>query len=45
MGRALDMVSTDFSENALARSEFAMKLIEQVNDTLNRLIEKLIPSY
>lgn len=45
MTKAMDMVSSDFSENALARSEFALTLIDKTNEHLSKLIEKLIPQY
>lgn len=45
MDRAMDLIMEDISENALAKQEAIMTLIETTNGSLNALIQKLIPSY
>lgn len=42
--KAMDIVCEDISENAIARQEFVMKMIEVANSSLNSLIAKLIPN-
>lgn len=43
MDRAIDMLTSDVSDNALSRQEAIMSLIETTNDAMNRLIGKLLP--
>lgn len=43
--RALDIITEDLSEDALAKQENIMKIIENTNESLNNLIGKLLPSY
>ncbi len=44
MDRALDFISDDCSEESLSRQEAVMKLIEITNESLNKLIVKLLPA-
>ena len=43
--RALDIITEDLSDDALAKQENIMKIIENTNDSLNNLIGKLLPSF
>lgn len=43
--RALDIITEDLSDDALAKQENIMKIIENTNESLNKLIGKLLPSY
>ena len=43
--RALDIITEDLSDDALAKQENIMKIIENTNDSLNSLIGKLLPSF
>lgn len=45
MDRAMDVISSDTSENSLAKQETILKMIETANSALNALIAKLIPGY
>lgn len=45
MDKAMDLIVEDMSENALAKQEAVMSLIEVTNNALNSLIQKLIPNY
>ena len=45
MDKAMDLLTEDVSDNAIARQEAIMKLIEVTNGSLNSLIQKLIPNY
>ncbi|MCH5346647.1 MAG: hypothetical protein J1E63_06020 [Muribaculaceae bacterium] len=45
MDKAMDLLTEDVSENGIAKQEAIMRLVEVTNDSLNSLIQKLIPNY